>query len=249
MSIHIHIRSLLLLILITFGLSFHTNAQGEKDKSHNSNHSLSNIDTQYHPNAIGISKNGLIEGREAIKSYLTDFYKKHGSLVDFQSLYKVPVLQTLEYEIGISQTEKGSQFAHIIIWTKEKDSKQKIADIAYEKTMATRVPAKLKKARKQWIKLCQKKNAKTLVSELYTEDAIYYNRGRILRGHDQLAQEYSYMENTSYTLNLTPQHIEVVAEDIIYEIGMCSGSYNLPYILVWKKEADGEWRIYVDSNY
>ena len=68
----------------------------------------------------------------------------------------------------------------------------------------------LKKARKKWVKLCNKHKARNLVEELYTKDAIYYNRGRVLRGHDLISQEYSYMNNPSYSLQLNPKHIEMV---------------------------------------
>ena len=57
------------------------------------------------------------------------------------------------------------------------------------------------------------------------------------------------MDSPSYKLQLNPEHIEVVSEDIIYEIGICNGSYPLPYVLVWNKQPDGEWKIYFDSNY
>lgn len=88
-----------------------------------------------------------------------------------------------------------------------------------------------------------------MAEELYTTDAIYYNRGRVLQGHDQLSSEYGYMNDPSYRVELHPEHIEIVFDDIIYEIGLCFGSYNLPYILVWKKHEEGDWKIYLDSNY
>ncbi len=239
----------LFFILLALLISYDAPAQEVNKETQIDNKMLQSIDSQYHPKVIGLSKNGLVEGREAMKLFLVDFDKKQGSTVNFKTLYQVPVYQKLEYEIGLSETAKGGQFAHIIIWLKENDAKQKIADVAFEKTSEIEVPAELANAREKWMKLCASKNAKKLVSELYTNDAIYYNRGRILIGHDQLSKEYSYMNDPSYSLKLSPKHIEMVAEDLIYEIGMCSGSYNLPYILVWKKQQDGNWKIYMDSNY
>lgn len=219
-------------------------AQKKKDVSNN-------IDSQYHPNVIGISNDGIVKGRDAMKTYLRNFYSSRGSLEDSKTHYKIPVYDgILEYEIGSFKTQEGGQFSHTIIWTKGNSSKQKIVEVVYENTSnSIEIPAELESARKKWVKLCNDHNSKKLVTQLYTEDAIYYNRGRLLRGHDQLSQEYSYMDNATYKLQLTPKHIEQVSDDIIFEIGKCSGSYNLPYLLVWKKQKEGNWKIYMDSNY
>ena len=235
----------LFLLLIAFSAV----AQETNNDSNNTDSYENRIESEYHPRAILISKESLSEGRDAFKTQLIEFYKSRGGMVEFETKFKIPVYDILEYEISSSQTAKGGSYAHIFIWSKEQGSEQKIAELVFEKSGSSEISPELAKARKNWEKLCNKHNSKNLVTELYTEDAIYYNRGRILRGHDQLSQEYSYMNNPAYSLQLNPKHIEVVAEDLIFEIGMCSGSYNLPYILVWKQQDDGSWKIYFDSNY
>ena len=205
-------------------------------------------DSEYHPNAIRISKIGVNQGRDAINKELIEFQNIVGHFVDYKTIHKLPVLQALDYEIRLSETSKGKKFAHIVIRSKESVS-QKMAEVVFEKTDNLEIPAELSKARQKWVVLCNKHNSRNLVTELYTDDAIYYNRGRVLRGHEQLSNEYIYMDNPSYTLQLNPTHVEMVTSDMIFEIGKCSGSYPLPYILVWKKENDGSWKIYFDSNY
>jgi ketosteroid isomerase-like protein len=39
-----------------------------------------------------------------------------------------------------------------------------------------------------------------------------------------------------------------VNDNLVYEIGQCKGTYKGKYILVWKKESDGVWRVFIDSN-
>ncbi len=204
---------------------------------------------EYDENVIGVSKNGLIQGRDAIKAYLLQLKGSQGRSVSYKTHYKIGVNQLLEYEIGSSETEKGVKNAQLIIWSEEMDSRKKIFEISYEMSGNSEVPPELDKVRNKWVKLCNSHNAEKLVEELYTIDAIYYNRGRVLRGQEQLSREYGYMNDPSYKLQLHPKHIEMVSDDIIYEIGVCSGSYNLPYILVWKKQQAGDWKIYLDSNY
>jgi hypothetical protein len=42
--------------------------------------------------------------------------------------------------------------------------------------------------------------------------------------------------------------IEAVNQELVFEIGQGSGSYNGNYLLVWKKGEDDVWRILLDSN-
>ncbi len=204
--------------------------------------------TKYDPDAISISESGLLKGQDAISAYWKEFQKFEGEFIKYETVYKTQVLNVLEYEIGLSETANDGQFAHIVIWSKEKDT-PKMAEVIFRVETSLDVPPKLTEARNKWVKLCNEHNAKDLVTELYTEDAIYYNRGRVLTGHNQLSMEYSYMNDPSYSLQLNPKHIEMVRDDLIFEIGQCSGSYPLPYILIWKKQQDGDWKIYFDSNY
>ena len=107
---------------------------------------------------------------------------------------------------------------------------------------------KIKERRKEWIMLCNKHNAQGLVEELYSSDAIYYNHKPVIRGHASIIADYAYMNNPEYSLHLEPLTIVPVNDHMVFEIGQCSGSYKGKYILVWKKEKDGEWRIFMDSN-
>lgn len=210
---------------------------------------IKDFESTYHNDIIGVSKNGIIKGKDAMTAYLKKLLDGEGALLNFKEHFKVSVNQNLDYAIGSFQTEQGSNFTYLAISIKTDDQEKKILEVLYEVSNAEKIPEEINKAREKWMTLCNQHNAKKLVEALYTDNAIYYNRGRLLRGHDQLSQEYSYMNSPSYKLQLTPKHVEMVSEDTAFEIGRCSGSYPLPYMLVWKKQADGNWKIYLDSNY
>ena len=233
------------IFLILFTSLFTCNCFAQKSDK-NSSKLLKETQSSYHQNVIGISENKLLKGQKTVKTYVEKL-NKQDALIRYKTEYKVQVMQALEYEIGLSQTEKEKQLAHIIIW--DKTTKKRIFEVIYNKTSDSEIPSELTEAREKWVKLCNDHNSKKLVEALYTGDAIYYNRGRVLKGHEQLTREYGYMNSPSYNLQLSPKHIERVSEDIIYEIGQCIGSYPLPYILVWKKQGDGTWKIFIDSNY
>ncbi len=225
----------------------HSWAIGQENKSEtaNDNTASNDIDTYYHSRLVSVSENGVAEGRDASKNKMLD----PESLKNFKTHYKVAVNQVLEYGIGSIEKEKGHKVSQMIIWMIENGQKKRILEIMYNNTTDEEVPVEIENARKKWVKLCNEHKPEKLVSELYTEDALYYNRGRLLKGQAALSQEYGYMQNPAYNLQLTPKHVELVSEDTAFEIGRCSGSYPLPYMLVWKKQEDGQWKVYLDSNY
>lgn len=228
-----------------------TLAQETKDDFAPDPNVIKSINAEYHPKVVGISENGITEGANAMREFLMEFYQIEGAKAVSEEPLRISVNKVLDYEIGTFKTEKGSDFANIGIWVKENGLEQRILEVVYQMSYfdASSATAEIDNARQNWVKLCNLHNAAKLVTELYTEDAIYYNRGRILIGHETLSAEYSYMNNPSYSLDLNPVQILPVAHDMVFEIGRCSGSYNLPYILIWKKETDGNWRIYFDSNF
>lgn len=205
--------------------------------------------TNYSSDVVGISDKGVIRGLDAMKSYLKDFESNYGSILELKTHYKRTVMGGLDYEIGSFRTDKGQRFAHIIIWQKNNDQVQKILEVNYKMSNTNEIPDGITVARNKWVELCNSHKSDDLIRQLYTDDTIYFNRGRLLRGHDELSREYAYMQSPLYKLQLTPEHTEMVNDKMAFEIGKCSGSYNLPYIIIWTKQDDGSWKVFMDSNY
>ena len=201
----------------------------------------------YHP--LVVSGKLLLNAGPDINKYLYRFSKRYGAVSDVKSYANLAVNTEFEYEIGGFHTASGKDFAHILIWQTDRGFKRRMVEFVAKKGVVSYAVSKeIDAARQAWLKLCNAHSPDKLVAECYTDDAIYYNRGRILRGTEAISEEYGYMANPNYSLKLIPAHVEVVSENMVFEIGRCEGSYNLPYLLVWEKQSNGRWQIYLDSN-
>lgn len=199
--------------------------------------------------ALILSDAGLLKDTPNIDRFVSDFEAKNGNTKTYKQEFSINVNPSLDYEIGEIQTDLRS-YAVMFLKTKGDEVSATIEFLViYEKTSSQIDLMAIDKMRKEWMTLCNAHQVDQLVKQLYLPDAYYYNRGRLIQGTKALSAEYSYMNAPSYSLNLTPKHIVSVTSDIVYEIGQCSGSYPLPYMIVWKKQEDGKWLILMDSNY
>ena len=198
-------------------------------------------------NSLILHQDGLSKGAKAVQDFVSGFGEAHGRVNSYESKFSIEVNSILDYEIGEIRTNSKS-FA--VLFIKRKDANPGIEFLViHEMLDPESQPAALDQARNTWMELCNAHQADELVKRIYTEDAYYYNRGRLLQGTASIAGEYSYMNNPAYSLKLTPKHIAFVTPGIAYEIGQCSGSYPLPYMLLWQKQTDESWKVLMDSNY
>ncbi len=102
--------------------------------------------------------------------------------------------------------------------------------------------------REEWMKICNQHDALALVKEMYMKEAVYYNHKPLVIGQEKIVEQYSYMNDEKYSLELEPLFMQVVSSEIVYEVGQCRGSYGGKYILVWTRDIDGKWKIKMDSN-
>ena len=195
-------------------------------------------------NAYILSEGTLHSGNDIEK--FTSHFEKTNPSSSYQQTFSIDVNQNLSYEIGELQTEKS---LYSVMLVKRKDNAQIEFLTIYKNEDPSSQTALLDSRRKDWMENCNAHNADKLVKELYTSNAYYYNRGRLLEGSKALSAEYSYMNSPNYSLKLTPKHVVFVSNSVAFEIGRCSGSYPLPYMLVWEKQKNGKWQILMDSNY
>ncbi len=194
--------------------------------------------------AVKILEDGsVISGKEAI----TTFYQKNLLRMELpETLFSVAANAQFQHEIG-AFASKGEHYKQLIITDRENKEAR-----VFEFTARAYTPKDYKVAidrrRAEWITLCNKHNASDLVNGLYAENTIYYNHKPVVKTRDALIQEYEYMNNPKYSLQLTPLHVEPVNDNLAFEIGQCSGSYNGKYILIWEKDSTGKWYIKIDSN-
>lgn len=195
-------------------------------------------------NAIILTEEGIIKDAAEVKKFVSNF-KESNYIKDFN----IEVNSTLEYEIG--EIKNNSELFNVMfLKAKEASTEPKIEFLTIYKNSNSELDSSaIDVVRQKWMSLCNSHVANILVEQLYMAEAYYYNRGRLIQGTKALSKEYSYMNMPSYSLKLSPKHIVFVNSEVVYEIGQCSGSYPLPYMLVWKKQEDGKWQILMDSNY
>ncbi|MDW3194497.1 MAG: hypothetical protein R8G66_19120 [Cytophagales bacterium] len=201
----------------------------------------------YAKNAISINDRGdIIEGESAIhernlETELADraYKPEFGVVANRDSSYY--------YEIG-SFYSGGVVFGYVQVLAVSDQEKQLELEFFSRQLDFTPALVEIDRRREEWIQLCNAHNAAALINELYSENTMYYNHKPLVVGRPGLIQDYQYMNRESYSLMLTPLKTEQVNENIVLEVGQCSGSYGGKYIIVWKKSDEGKWEVFLDSN-
>ncbi len=153
------------------------------------------------------------------------------------------------YEIGHFTNARQEEFKHLLILKQQGDTlRREMEFIALASAVDSSALLAFEERRDEWMELCNAHNAEKLVTSLYTPNALYYNHKPLITGHEAIARDYQYMNQKSYSLQLSPIHVELVSDRVAFEIGQCSGSYGGKYIFVWQKDGEGNWSILVDSN-
>ncbi|MFK7921402.1 MAG: hypothetical protein AB8H47_05570 [Bacteroidia bacterium] len=203
----------------------------------------------YTEQAIHINADGsVINGREEIIELIKQQDWHINSIATTQTA-TTHRDSSFQYGLGRFYTQGGQMYQHLLIWNLEGEiPMRELEMIVKADEFDQTILDQINQRRTEWIELCNQHNAKHLVEELYSEDAIYYNHKPIIRGREAITADYQYMNRPQYNLLLTPIIISAVNEQLVYEIGQCSGSYGGKYILVWEKETDGKWYISMDAN-
>jgi ketosteroid isomerase-like protein len=228
-------------------------AQGQINQAHDKWQALINeksdsLATLYTVHAIKILENeNTVEGHLGIKDYYLNSSIAINS-VTTDTFLMANEERGLAYEIGEFITYENSRYKHLIIWeTREGIQYRDFEFIAQMKP--TDVNLDVIAARRDiWMKLCNQHNAAALINEMYAENTMYFNHKPLITGRNALIKEYQYMNSEDYALALHPIITEAVNDNLVFEIGQCDGSYNGKYIIVWRKNENEQWEIFIDSN-
>lgn len=203
------------------------------------------IQTEYSNKSVKIFEDGFfIEEPESIKNYNSKNPLYFDSLV---SIYSIEANDDFIYEISSFKSERHLYKQMLIT---ESDTHKRAFEfiVKAQATNSNQLLGQIDLRRDQWIEYCNGHDARILVTELYSDNALYFNHKPVIAHRDSLIKEYNYMNSQKYSLRMDPLHVEIVRSDLVFEIGQCSGSYNGKYILIWKKDGSREWNILVDSN-
>lgn len=211
------------------------------------NRNSSSISDLYAENAVKILEDGtIIEGNEAIEKHYLD-HPVAIKTVKIDTFIEARKNRGLSYELG-SYNIAANDFKQIIIWQSRDSTRKRVFEYTARIMDATDEMDDINKRRDQWISLCNQNNAANLINEMYSKNTLYYNHKPLIKGREALIREYGYMNREEYKLKLTPIINDQVNDKLVFEIGQCSGSYGGKYIIVWRKEDNGKWEVFIDSN-
>lgn len=213
------------------------------------NDSTSALADLYAEQAILLFPDGTyLEENEAIEGY----YRDEGLHIEsLEAGFQIATGPGGEYhyETGEFQTRNGATYDYLWIFGMELEAlKRQLEFLAVSDASAVVPEEELRQRRNRWMELCNSHQVSQLVLEMYRENGVYYNHKPVIVGQPLITEEYGYMQNPNYNLELRPLHLNAVSESMVIEIGQASGSYNGNYLLVWQKDPEGEWRILFDSN-
>ena len=207
----------------------------------------------YTDQSIRISGDSLYTGPDQIAS---NYKANKIEISDVEQLYTTEAHKGrgISYEIISFMISDSQRISQLVIY--EMHGGEKLRSFEFEMfqnkslkmDIANSIEKQLIERRKEWMKLCNDHKVNELVQDLYSENTMYYNHRPLVTGREDLIKEYGYMNNEKYTLSLHPEMLHTVNDSTVFEIGQCKGSYGGKYILIWKKEEDGQWRIFIDSN-
>jgi len=211
--------------------------------------SVNTIKDFYLPESIKIiSSDSTLSGPAEIAEFYA-FQSEDIKSISSLFMVKANKEKNIDYELIKYETLNGKSYAQLLIWKVKNGDKFREFEFISEISEETHNNEKsITKKRNLWVELCNSHNPENLVNTLYSSNSIYFNHKPIIKGQESLIKEYSYMKDENYKLNLHPLKMFFVNENLVYEIGQCEGTYKGKYILVWKKERDGEWRVFIDSN-
>ncbi len=190
-----------------------------------------------------------LKNKNLIATYYIDLLRSGTRFTAVHPYQRFSETSDLIYETGYLTTHSQEIYQYMTVWKNVDGSWKRELETLAKKTADNKDAGQLALVRSKWMQLCNAHTPDKLIEEIYAENAYYYNRGRLLQGRKQLIEEYKYMADPKYQLTLSPQAVQMVNPDMVYEIGKCSGSYGGHYIIRWEKQRAGNWLVTLDTNY
>jgi hypothetical protein len=220
------------------------------------NEKSKHIESVYTENALLLLENGnVIKGRKGIESFYEKFRNENEIISEYSVFADKTVNATVKvkYEIGGFASSSGNTFKHLAISEEHDNEQLRLFEIIALSEMETLDLTCLEQRRVDWINAANSHNATEFISDLYTENAVYYYHGgnALYIGNSNIVDAYRFMEAPSYRIDkLEAIHVEPVSSNLVFEIG----TWIMPgaegeYVIVWQLCTDKVWRILFDSNY
>ena len=194
----------------------------------------------------------IVERNDEVQKLLTRHQTGGVKLDDYEVLGVLEDPKGHRFEIGKLRLPNDEIYLSLTAWSKYNDGPAR-KEVEYidpydgnlEKMNLRPIHAK----RKNWVDYSNDHNPEKLVESTYHRNGYYLSSGRIRMGADKIIEAYQYMKRPNWSIELIPQHIHPVHENLIYEVGRYESTGTGSYLLIWTKDDQGDWKILLDFNF
>lgn len=209
--------------------------------------------SSYYLNNAGLYFNGkMYQGVQEINNRLLDLKENSKNFKSLDTIQFVKHDSSHVYDIGFYKDWDQQVYVYLIAWNKKEGTWKKEFEAIHsfdEDPKFTLDKEGIDNARNLWVQRSNNHDHRSLIEQSYTSDAIYFNNGKVDRGTEEIVSRYAYMSRPNWKIKLTPIKTFAVKEDLIYEIGQYKSNGIGHYIILWKKETNGLWKVSLDFNF
>ena len=156
----------------------------------------------------------------------------------------------IEMSFTRSKNKNSPTYIYVNAWRKVDDNYQKELEIVdVMKGTENNEYDKIDTQRIKWQLLSNQHKVADLLNITYEDEAIYFNNATAIYGTTRMASTFDYMKDDYWRIELNPVQLIQVNETTAIEIGKYVSRGEGLYAFVWKKQADGYWKISLDFNF
>jgi ketosteroid isomerase-like protein len=248
------IKQLLFFVLILFSCKstqeFTSPISAQNQNWRMSFDSALRMNPYYTDNAALFINAEIYQGEDLINEELKNFRNKIKGIKYLGSIKMVEHDSLRFFDVGLYKDKSKAYHAYLIAWNKVDDFWKKELEIIQPYNNSSKLnEQEITAAREQWVQLSNSHNHRALIEQSYTENAIYFNNGKIDKGVEEIVTRYAYMSNPNWKIELNPIQLLSVQEDLVYEIGKYKSGGVGHYFILWTKDKEGVWKVRLDFNF
>ena len=213
------------------------------------------VEKLYVKQSLLYSQEKDVFGKTAIKQHILqqkEFFS-HIKSVESYKLFEHSERKVLDIgTIKISGTDTSvvDSLHYVIAWRKVGNDWLREMDV-FLPTAKTPADVKtLDSLRAEWIRYANMKISHALASALFTHSGLYLNNSELSKGQAAITKRFEFIKNPGFNINLKAEKILPVDDETVVDIGnWITTAYVGYYLIIWKKETNGDWKISLYFNF
>ncbi|MBT8283867.1 MAG: hypothetical protein HKO75_00655 [Flavobacteriaceae bacterium] len=185
-------------------------------------------------------------GKSSIKAAWNEL-NRSDQLIKYDTLAYFQLYPGQMFVHGVYTTDKGRAFHSIIGWKKSESWVKVFEATAPKSDVSENSKTEIGLLRSSWELYSNQHRPDLIARNVFSANGRYFYRGVEYRGMD-IAEAYGYMRDKSYSIDLTPQKVIQVNDQLVYEIGVYDTGGKGLYFLLWAREGE-EWKLLLDFNF